>query len=71
MLQRVLQGAPFSMRDWANEAGVSYAAFRSWAYGKRVPAPDKVQDLATTLRGRAEKLNAMADELEQTEVRDG
>lgn len=64
MLQRVLQGAPFSMRDWANDAGVSYAAFRSWAYGKRVPAPDKVQELAAALRTRAAQLEAFADELE-------
>jgi hypothetical protein len=64
MLQRVLQAAPFSMRDWANEAGVTYHAFRSWAYGKRMPAKENIQDLATSLRSRAAKLEALAGELD-------
>lgn len=71
MLQRALQGAPFSMQDWAREAGVSYHAFRSWAYGKRVPSPEKVQTLATTLRARAAKLEDLAGELEKAAGEEG
>lgn len=71
MLQKVLQGAPFSMRDWAEEAGVSYPAFRSWAYGKRMPPPEKVQSLADTLRARAAKLEVLAEELEQATDSEG
>lgn len=63
MLQKVLQSAPFSMRDWAEQAGVSYAAFRSWAYGQRVPPPDKVAELADALDARAERLRQLAQEL--------
>lgn len=65
MLQRVLQSAPFSLQDWAKDAGISYHAIRSWAYGKRVPPADRIQSLAGTLRARAERLQAMADELER------
>jgi hypothetical protein len=64
MLQRVLQGAPFSMREWAEAAEVSYPAFRSWAYGRRIPSRDKVQKLAEALRDRASKLQELAAELE-------
>ena len=65
MLQRILQGAPFSMKDWAEGSGVSYPSFRSWAYGKRVPTPDKIERLAEALEGRADQLRRMAEELRQ------
>lgn len=63
MLQKVLQSAPFSMRDWAEQAGVSYPAFRSWAYGRRVPSTDRVEDLADALDARADRLRQLAREL--------
>lgn len=63
MIQRVLDDAPFSMRQIAEEAGVSYDAVRSWATNRRTPKPDNLIQLAEALHRRGDQLHAIGDEL--------
>lgn len=63
MIQRVLDDAPFSMRQIAEEAGVSYDAVRSWATNRRTPKPDNLVQLADALHRRGDQLHAIGDEL--------
>jgi transcriptional regulator with XRE-family HTH domain len=63
LIQRVLDDAPFSMRQLAEEAGISYDAVRSWASDRRTPRPENLEHLADALQRRASRLHAIADEL--------
>jgi transcriptional regulator with XRE-family HTH domain len=63
LIQRVLDEAPFSMRQLADEAGISYDAVRSWAADRRTPRPENLEHLATALERRASRLHEIADEL--------
>lgn len=65
MIQRVLDDAPFSMRQIAEEAGVSYDAVRSWATNRRTPKPENLVQLADALRRRGDHLHAIGDELQR------
>jgi transcriptional regulator with XRE-family HTH domain len=65
MIQRVLDDAPFSMRQIAEEAGVSYDAVRSWATNRRTPKPENLVQLADALRRRGDQLHAIGDELQR------
>lgn len=65
MIQRVLDDAPFSMRQIAEEAGVSYDAVRSWATNRRTPKPENLVQLADALHRRSAALKALADELNE------
>jgi transcriptional regulator with XRE-family HTH domain len=65
MIQRVLDDAPFSMRQIAEEAGVSYDAVRSWATNRRTPKPENLAQLAEALHRRGDQLHAMGDELQR------
>jgi transcriptional regulator with XRE-family HTH domain len=64
-VQRILRDGPFSMRQWAEESGLSYAALRAWAAGARVPEPESLQKLAGGLRQRIDSLSAMVAELDR------
>jgi transcriptional regulator with XRE-family HTH domain len=63
LIQRVLDEAPFSMRQIAEEAGISYDAIRSWATERRTARPENVAQLASALERRSERLHLLAAEL--------
>lgn len=63
LIQRVLSEAPFSMRQLADEAGISYDAVRSWATDRRTPRPENLEHLAVALQRRASRLQEIAEEL--------
>lgn len=69
LIQRVLEEAPFSMRQLAEEAGISYDAIRSWATERRTPRPESVQQLATALERLGHRLQGLAGELRQVPVK--
>ena len=62
-IQRVLDEAPFSMRQLAEEAGISYDAIRSWAADRRTPRPENLLNLAAALDKRGARLHEIASEL--------
>lgn len=63
LIQRVLDEAPFSMRQLADEAGISYDAIRSWATDRRTPRLESLEHLAAALERRGERLREIADEV--------
>ncbi|HEU0054072.1 MAG TPA: helix-turn-helix transcriptional regulator [Longimicrobium sp.] len=63
MIQRILAEAPFSMRQLAKEAGISYDAIRSWATDRRTPRAENLEHLAAALERRGERLRVIADEM--------
>ena len=63
LIQRVLDEAPFSMRQIAEEADISYDAIRSWATDRRTPRPETVQQLAVAIERRGTRLHELAAEL--------
>jgi len=63
LIQRVLDEAPFSMRQLAEEAGLSYDALRSWATDRRTPRLENLESLAAALERRAERLSEVAGEI--------
>jgi transcriptional regulator with XRE-family HTH domain len=64
-IQRVLQEAPFAMRQLAAEAGLSYDVLRSWRSGRRRPSRGSAARLAAGLQGRGELLLRLAAELRE------
>lgn len=65
LIQRVLDEAPFSMRQIAEEAGISYDAIRSWATERRTARRENVAQLASALERRGERLALLATELRE------
>lgn len=65
VVNEVLDKAPFSLRDLATEAGVSYDSMRSWATARRHPRPKKLAALSAALRKRGLQLIEYADALDQ------
>lgn len=63
LIQRVLDEAPFSMRQLAEEAGISYDAIRSWAADRRTPRPENLEQLAEALERRGARLQKIAEEV--------
>jgi transcriptional regulator with XRE-family HTH domain len=63
LIQRVLDEAPFSMRQLAEEAGISYDAVRSWATDRRTPRPENLEHLAGALHRRGSRLGELAEEI--------
>jgi transcriptional regulator with XRE-family HTH domain len=63
LIQRVLDEAPFSMRQLADEAGISYDAIRSWAADRRTPRTENLEHLAAAIERRGERLLKIADEI--------
>jgi transcriptional regulator with XRE-family HTH domain len=66
LIQRVLDEAPFSMRQLAEEAGLSYDAIRSWAADRRTPRLENLEHLAAALRQRASRLDDLAAEIRRS-----
>ena len=69
IVQRALQNGPFSMRQLAEDAGLSYNTLRAWASDLRTPQEEYLSKLAVGFRTRADKLNAIAEELERAAIR--
>jgi transcriptional regulator with XRE-family HTH domain len=65
VVRRVLDEAPFSMRQLAEESGLSHDAIRSWAAERRTPRADNLRHLAEALAKRAALLGELARELHQ------
>lgn len=63
LIQRILDEAPLSMRQLAEEAGISYDAIRSWATKRRTPRPENLENLSAALERRGERLREIADEV--------
>lgn len=65
LIQRVLDEAPFSMRQLADEAGISYDAIRSWATERRTPRPENLEALAAAIERRGERLHEIAHDVQR------
>jgi transcriptional regulator with XRE-family HTH domain len=65
LVQRVLRDGPFSMRQLAEDAGLSYGVLRAWAMGRRTPTPENLSRIADGFERRAERLHAIIAELRQ------
>jgi transcriptional regulator with XRE-family HTH domain len=65
LIQRILEEGPFSMKQLADEGGLSYDALRSWASSRRTPRPESLLQLAGELRRRGAHLQRLAAELER------
>lgn len=63
LIQRILDEAPFSMRQLAEEAGISYDAIRSWAADRRTPRLENLAHLADALERRGTRLHKIADDV--------
>ncbi len=63
VVQRVLREGPFSMRQLAEDAGLSYGVVRAWAMGRRTPTPENLSRIADGFDRRAERLHAIVSEL--------
>lgn len=63
VIKRVVRDLPFSMRQIAEEAGVSYDAVRSWAAERRVPRPENLTHLAPAIEARSISMQQVASEL--------
>ena len=66
LVQRVLREGPFSMRQLAEDAGLSYGVLRAWAMGRRTPTPENLARIADGFERRAERLHAIITELRQS-----
>jgi transcriptional regulator with XRE-family HTH domain len=64
-IRRVLQEAPFAMRQLASDAGLSYDVLRSWRSGRRRPSRSSAARLAAGLQQRGELLLRLAAELRE------
>lgn len=60
LIQRVLREVPFSMRQIAEEAGVSYDAVRSWATERRTPRTENLMQLADAIERRSQEMHSLA-----------
>jgi transcriptional regulator with XRE-family HTH domain len=63
VVQRVLRDGPFSMRQLAEDAGLSYGVVRAWAMGRRTPTSENLSRIADGFERRAERLHAIITEL--------
>jgi transcriptional regulator with XRE-family HTH domain len=64
-IRRVLQEAPFAMRQLAADAGLSYDVLRSWRSGRRRPSRSSALRLAAGLQQRGELLLRLSSELRE------
>jgi transcriptional regulator with XRE-family HTH domain len=65
LVQRVLRDGPFSMRQFADDAGLKYDVLRGWAIGRRTPTAENLSRMAHGFEQRAQKLLQIANELRQ------
>ena len=54
-----------TLRDVAGWVGATYASVRAWRLGTRTPSPDQVMRLAREFRHHAQRLDRLADRLEE------
>jgi transcriptional regulator with XRE-family HTH domain len=71
IVQRALQNGPFSMRQLAEDAGLSYQTLRAWASDLRTPQDEYLSKLAAGFRARADKLHLIAEELDRAASKGG
>lgn len=64
MVRKVIQDSGLSRALIARDSGLSWSALNLWIAKKRTPQPESVRQLATGLRTRAAKLEALAAELD-------
>lgn len=60
LIQRALEEGPFSIRDLAVDAGISYDSLYSWARGRRTAKPENLCQVADAFERRAERLRELA-----------
>lgn len=65
LIQQILRDVPFSMRQIAEEAGVSYDAVRSWATERRTPRTENLIQLADAVERRSEEMHSLATRLRE------
>ena len=70
LIQRILREVPFSMRQIAEEAGVSYDAVRSWATERRTPRTENLVQLADAIERRSQEMHTLADALRKAAASD-
>jgi transcriptional regulator with XRE-family HTH domain len=63
LVKRVLRDGPFSMRQLAEDAGLSYGVLRAWAIGRRTPTPENLSRIADGFERRTERLHSIITEL--------
>jgi hypothetical protein len=63
--QHALKTATPSMRELAEEAGLTYSTLRAWSAGNRSPSAEHVRALARALKNRAARLQELAEELDK------
>lgn len=68
-LKQVLHEAPFSLRQLADEAGVSYDSMRAWAIRRRNPRQSSIASLSAALRRRGNLLIDLSDQLDSASRR--
>jgi predicted transcriptional regulator len=70
LIQQVLRDLPFSMRQIAEEAGVSYDAVRSWATERRTPRTENLVQLADAIEQRSRAMQALAVALREAALKE-
>lgn len=60
-----LKGAPFTTRELAEEAGLSYDVLRSWRSGRRRATASSARRLAEGLEARGRRLLSLAREIQK------
>lgn len=70
LIQQILRDVPFSMRQIAEEAGVSYDAVRSWATERRTPRTENLVQLADAIERRSQEMHLLADALRKETLKD-
>lgn len=70
LIQQILREVPFSMRQIAEEAGVSYDAVRSWATERRTPRTENLVQLADAIERRSREMQVLASALREAAVKE-
>jgi len=63
--QRALRALAPSLRQLADETGLSYSTLKAWSAGHRTPHDDHLRALADVLASRADELHELAEALRQ------
>lgn len=65
LVARIVDQSCQTRAQLARDAGLSEDTLWSWITGRRNPSPERLRQLAAGLRGRAQKLLDLAEELEK------
>ena len=63
--QQALRALAPSLRDIADETGLSYATLKAWSAGHRTPHGDNLRRLADALERRGGELHELAEKLRE------